>query len=502
MTTQVERLPYGVGRLTRGWVFLIIILLIIIGFGAYAYYQQLTVGEVVTGMRDVGTMAGAPWGLYVAFVVYFVGVSFAGVTVAALIRLLNIEQLKPMARIAEVLTVISLLLGAFCIIADVGQPLRAIVNLFRYARPQSPFFGTFTLVISGYLFGSLVYMYLDSRKDAALMSQKPGRFQWLYRLLAAGYKDSAPERERRERTSFWLAIAILPLLVIAHSTLGFVFGLQVGRPGWFSGLQAPGFVALAGVSGVGMLILIAAIVRKALGLEQKLNEGIFKLLGNFLMILTLVYLYFMIVDLLTNTYTADQHEASLTTALLTGDFAWIYWGVIAALVMAVHVLLLQYLPIPKRLSAPSYWPRYVQATGVTILIVGFLVLSQKFNFGRQIGLQLSLQATDILTPVLVFLVLVFALSLIPLFRDKIINAAVFSGILVNLAAIGKRFLIVVPSQTHGTLMPYPTGTYSPSWVEYSIILGLFALGALLFILFMKVFPIMEIHEKVTVFYRR
>jgi Ni/Fe-hydrogenase subunit HybB-like protein len=134
---------------------------------------------------------------------------------------------------------------------------------------------------------------------------------------------------------------------------------------------------------------------------------------------------------------------------------------------------------------------------VTILIVGFLVLSQKFNFGRQIGLQLSLQATDILTPVLVFLVLVFALSLIPLFRDKIINAAVFSGILVNLAAIGKRFLIVVPSQTHGTLMPYPTGTYSPSWVEYSIILGLFALGALLFILFMKVFPIMEIHEKVT-----
>ncbi len=497
MTTEVERLPYGVGRLTRVWVFLIVILLIIIGNGVYAYYQQLTIGEVVTGMRDLGTMAGAPWGLYIAFVVYFVGISFAGVTVAALIRLLNLEQLNPVARIAEVITVISLLLGAACIIADVGQPLRAIVNLFRYARPQSPFFGTFTLVISGYLFGSLIYLYLDSRKDAALMAQKPSRLQWLYRLLAAGYGDSPAERERRKRTSFWLAIAILPLLVVAHSTLGFVFGLQVGRPGWFSGLQAPGFVVLAGASGVGMLILVAAIVRKVNGLEHKLEEGVFKLLGNFLMILTIVYLYFMIVDLLTNTYTADQHEAGITAALLTGEYAWIYWGVVAALVMAVHVLLLQYLPIPEKLSAPAYWPRYVQATGVAILVIGFLVLSQNFDFGRQIGFQLSIQATDILTPVLIFLVALFAVSLIPLFRGKIINAAVFSGILVNVAAIGKRYLIVVPSQTHGTLMPYPTGTYSPTWVEYSIILGLFALGALLFILFMKVFPIMEIREKFT-----
>lgn len=329
------------------------------------------------------------------------------------------------------------------------------------------------------------------------MAQKPGRLQWLYRLLAAGYRDSPAERERRERTSFWLAIAILPLLIVAHSTLGFVFGLQVGRPGWFSGLQAPGFVVLAGASGVGMLILITAIIRKVNGLEHKLDEGIFKLLGKFLMVLTIVYLYFMIVDLLTNTYTAGQHEAGITAALLTGQYAWIYWGVVAALVMAVHILVLQYLPIPERLSAPAYWPRYVQVTGVTILIIGFLVLSQKFDFGRQIGLQLSLQTSDILTSMLIFLVLLFVLALIPLFRGKLINAAVFSGILVNIAAIGKRYLIVVPSQTHGTLMPYTTGTYSPTWVEYSIILGLFALGALLFILFMKVFPIMEIREKFT-----
>ena len=55
---------------------------------------------------------------------------------------------------------------------------------------------------------------------------------------------------------------------------------------------------------------------------------------------------------------------------------------------------------------------------------------------------------------------------------------VTAGVLVNLAAMGKRFLIVVPSQTHGTLLPY----------------SMFALGTLAYLLFVRVFPIMEIPE--------
>ena len=287
MATEVDRLPYGIGKFTAGWMIAVIILLAFIVLGAIAYGQQFSIGEVVTGLRDIGTMGGAPWGLYVVFVVYFVGVSFAGITVAAMIRLLGLKRLKPIARMAEVLTVVSLILGGLSIIADVGRPLRAVVNLFRYARPGSPFFGTFTLVISGYLIGSLVYLYLDGRKDAAALAKIPGRLQGFYRIWAAGYKDTPAERERRSRSSFWLAIAILPLLVTAHSTLGFVFGLQVGRPGWFSGLQAPGFVALAGVSGVGLLIVMAAVARSVLGVKDQLPKEIFGWLGNFLLVLTL-----------------------------------------------------------------------------------------------------------------------------------------------------------------------------------------------------------------------
>jgi Ni/Fe-hydrogenase subunit HybB-like protein len=65
---------------------------------------------------------------------------------------------------------------------------------------------------------------------------------------------------------------------------------------------------------------------------------------------------------------------------------------------------------------------------------------------------------------------------------------------VNLAAIGKRFLIVVPSLTKGSLLPYEPGVYSPTLVEIGVVLGLFALGALLMGLFAKAFPIMELAD--------
>ncbi|MFQ5854462.1 MAG: NrfD/PsrC family molybdoenzyme membrane anchor subunit [Anaerolineae bacterium] len=490
-----QGLPYGVGRLSgRGYV-LIVGLLAIVGMGLFAYSRQLVEGLVVTGLRDIGTMGGSAWGLYIAFDVYFVGISFAGITIAALIRLFNLEHLKPIARMAELLTVISLVLAAFSVIPDLGQPVRGIVNLFRYARPQSPFFGTFTLVVAGYLFASLVYLYLGGRRDAAILARVPSRLQWFHRLWAAGYRDTPAERERHARTSFWLAIAILPLLVTAHSTLGFVFGLQVGRPGWFGTLQAPGFVIMAGISGLGMLIVIAAILRRVLGVEDQLNLDVFNWLSSLLIFLILVYMYFVVVEWLTTTYAAHHHEAKISTALLTGEYAWLFWGAVAALTSALGVLFLPRLPAPAGVRMPAYQPVYARVAGAGAAAVALILVVQALPPTRQAGLSLAPAFTRWLPWLLVGLLALFGASLLPLLRRDVVAGAAVSGILVNIAAISKRFLIVVPSQTHGTLLPYSVGSYSPTWVEYSIILGLFALGALLYVIFIKAFPIMEVQER-------
>ena len=425
--TTMPRLPLGVGRITVRWLLFAIGAGAVLAYGIVQYRHEYTEGLVVTGLRDPGLGGGAPWGLYISFLVYFVGVSFAGITMAALIRLLNIERLRPVARMAEVLTVAALVLAALAIIADLGQPLRGLVNLFRYARPQSPFFGTFSLVLSGYFFASLVYLYLDGRADAARLAKTDSRLRWFHRRWAAGYRGTAEEIDRHRRASFWLSIAIIPLLVTAHSTLGFVFGLQAGRPGWYSALQAPAFVVMAGASGLGALLVLAAVYRRELHQESRLGADVFATLGRFVMVLVLVYLYFMIVELLTVQYAGAGHERRVGEAILTGDYAWIYWTSAGLLVLSGAALLFQ--AIRRRWSVP--------------LLVA-------------------------------------------------------CGIAVNLAAIGKRYLIVVPSQTKGSLLPYEPGSYSPTASEIGVVLGLFALGALIIGLFAKVFPIIELPEEETV----
>jgi molybdopterin-containing oxidoreductase family membrane subunit len=425
MATQQAAIeqPYIIGRIRGGWIFLIVILLILAGIGLFAYFYQLAQGEVVTGLRNLGTMAGVTWGQYVVFYIYFMGLSFAGITLAVGVRLLNLEPLQPISRMAQALTVTSIIVAALAVLADLGQPGRALINLLRFARPGSPFFGTFALVVSGYFFASVVYLYLDARRCAALMAQKPGKLQGFYRLWAAGYKDTEVERQRHEKATFWLAIGILPLLLIATSTLGFVFGLQSSRPGWFSALQAPGFVILASLSGIGMVVIIAAILRKALNLQDYLKMETFRWLSNILLVLTGIYLYFMVVEWLSASYSAHVNEVQLAQALVAGDYAWLFWGTVVLLVIVFALLLRQYLRNDYRL------------------------------------------------PIIVL-----------------------SSVLVNLAALGKRYLIVVPSQTHGALLPYGVGFYNPTWVEYAIVVGLFALGALMYALFVKLFPIVEMPE--------
>lgn len=426
-TTVRPNLPQGVGRLTAAWKVFIVVAVAVLGFGLFAYAREVSDGMIVTNMRNTGTMGGATWGLYIVIVEYFIGVSFAGIVVAAITRVFRIGELKPISRIAELLTVGSLMVGLLAVLIDLGHPIRGVINMLLYARPQSAFFGTFTLVAGGVLLSSLAYLYLGGRRDAAIMAQKPSRLQWFHRLWAAGYTDTEGEKARHRQVMFWLSVGIVPLIVIALSTEGLVFGIQVGRPGWFGSLQGPDFLVLAAASGLANLLVLAAITRKVLGDSERIGTAPFKWLGRFLLGASAVALYFMIVELFTLLYATPENERLLADALLRGSYAWIFWLSLALMV-----------------------------TGLAILVV---------------------QAAT---------------------RKWQIAPLVVASVFISTAALAERYLTVIPSQTHGMLLPYEPGSYFPNWVEFAVVAGLYALGALLIGLFMKAFPILPLlDEEVT-----
>jgi molybdopterin-containing oxidoreductase family membrane subunit len=66
-----------------------------------------------------------------------------------------------------------------------------------------------------------------------------------------------------------------------------------------------------------------------------------------------------------------------------------------------------------------------------------------------------------------------------------------ASLLVALGLWVNRVIIVVPTLIHPHL-PFEIGTYSPTWVELSVLAGILALMMLLYSVFVKIFPIIEL----------
>jgi Ni/Fe-hydrogenase subunit HybB-like protein len=97
-----------------------------------------------------------------------------------------------------------------------------------------------------------------------------------------------------------------------------------------------------------------------------------------------------------------------------------------------------------------------------------------------------------------FLTMVFFCFVIPFVvlafpRTRTIAGTVVAAILVDIGMWLERYTIVVPALTRPRL-PYQFGVYFPTWVEWSITLGCFAVFVLMYVIFARLFPLISIWE--------
>jgi molybdopterin-containing oxidoreductase family membrane subunit len=78
-------------------------------------------------------------------------------------------------------------------------------------------------------------------------------------------------------------------------------------------------------------------------------------------------------------------------------------------------------------------------------------------------------------------------------KTRTIKGTVIASISVNIGMWLERFTIVVPTLMHPRL-PYETGVYSPTWVEWTILAGCFSLFTMIYMVFTKFFPIVSLWE--------
>ena len=94
---------------------------------------------------------------------------------------------------------------------------------------------------------------------------------------------------------------------------------------------------------------------------------------------------------------------------------------------------------------------------------------------------------------MVFCNFVVPFVLLGISKLRSIPTIAISSVAVLIGMWLERFLIVIPTLATPPLAA-ASGTYSPSWIELSITVGTFAAMALLYLLFVKAFPIIAIWE--------
>jgi Ni/Fe-hydrogenase subunit HybB-like protein len=305
-------------------------------FAIFAFIYQMIKGQIVTGMRDY-----VVWGIYNVNFIFFIGISYAGAMISGILHLLHVEWRKPIIRIAEMITVISVLIGPVYILVEMGR-LDRIFNIFVHGRIQSPILWDVVAILT-YLSCSILFLYLALMRDYALLRDntelKISKWRrYIYKKLAATYLAMPQQKKLLNRALTIMSALIIPLAILVHSVLAWIFGMTI-RPGWHSTIFAPYFVVAAVFSGTAVLIIAMWFFRKYYHLQEYITEKHFKYIGTILLVLAALYGYFTFSEYLTVWYGSETWELEVVYKLF--DFseygAWFYLaafvGVLAPIIL-------------------------------------------------------------------------------------------------------------------------------------------------------------------------
>ena len=246
-----------------------------------------------------------------------------------------------------------------------------------------------------------------------------------YFLLAAmdlRVMCSGSEPQRKHKLLTMLAIIGLPAAFALHSITAWIFGLQISRTFWNTALLAPLFVVSAILSGTALIAIISGALQRFGGI--RLEGSTWRKLSGLMAVSAAIMLFFLFSEYLT-----------------------VLWGNVPREMVTLKMIL------PGGAFSLLFWLEWV--IGGIIPFILLVVLQTR----RRVG--------AVVTCAVLILVGVFAFQ-------------------IELTAVGMAnpLIQLAPGTSIGTYTPGRSvfqfvGQYAPTWVEYSIVLGLIAFGALL-----------------------
>jgi len=343
---------------TPAYVVLVIVLGAIVALGAGAWYYQIE-----TGIGQTNLHAPIFWASYIASFVYWIGVSHSGTFISGVLRLTKAQWRRPVTRIAELMTIISVAIAGLCVFFHLGRVWRWYYLIpYPNQREIWPNFRSMLMwdatAVFTYATASAIYLYLPLIPDFALARDRIGGWRKrVYAVLCLGWQGTQREWETLNTTIRIITPLIVMVMISVHSIVGWDFGLSL-VPGWHSSIIAPYFVIGAVHSGLGMVVIGLYFVRRTYGLEDYITLEHFDKMGKLIIVTTLSLAYMYFADQLTIWYGKIPDHRAILQSLVAGVYESPFW----IMVLLIYVIPLATLTIP----AFRRWPLGLMLVGIGI----------------------------------------------------------------------------------------------------------------------------------------
>jgi Ni/Fe-hydrogenase subunit HybB-like protein len=301
--------------------------------GIVAWLVQLADGLGVAGYNDT-----AFWSIYEADLVTFIGVSYGGAVVSAILRLTGANWRAPLTRIAEGTALVTLPVGMLFIVPHLGSPWKIWELVWPpYWNLSSPILWDF-FAVSTYLLATAVFFYLPLVPDLLvaggwLEARSDGWWartcRCVYRALCGRFEATRAQQRFLHRSIGIVAVMIIPMAVSVHSVLSFAFSSS-SRAGYLETIFPVYFVVAALYSGVALVVLAVAAYRRLYHLEAFIHPRHFVRLGYLMAAFGAAYLYLTFTEYLVDGYSNTTDVAAWVRQDLVGRYWAPFWFYVVA----------------------------------------------------------------------------------------------------------------------------------------------------------------------------
>jgi molybdopterin-containing oxidoreductase family membrane subunit len=327
----------------------------------------LLLGQAVAALLLVGT---GRWGTNIPFVwgfdlinyVWWIGIGNAASLFAAILVLRRHGLRSAVNRFAEAAALAAIAAAALYPILHLGRPW-----LFWWVFPYPATHGVWpqfrsTLVwdlwgIMSHVIVTSLFWYTGLIPDLATLRDRAaaqGRLALarLYGLSALGWRGSVVHWARHQAAYRLVAALVLPMLVSAQTIVALEFATTL-VPDWHQASVVLHVVATGLPSGLGVVLALAVVLRRTLGLARLIDDTDLGLLAQLTAAAALGCLWLYGQGLVA-AWLAEAPQRLAALARLSGPYAALWWAGLVLLALLPQLL----------------WSARVRRSGVAMLLIG------------------------------------------------------------------------------------------------------------------------------------